>query len=183
MSLYVDNDLLSKPLNGLATSTEILNEQYDIFSGTDGLVSSTDLDIDAFKSAPAALSPEEKELYELRQTINTETNPSVEARDLVLRPSLVEQNKMQPEYFDGPKWTGRTVKTVAETYGLPTSIQQTIDDAQDAVLGITRDLTKSHETKTSLYEIITKDNRLRGIGALLIIAAVIGFIIKILAGT
>lgn len=161
-------DLTTQPFNGLATATEIMNRQYNILTGTK-TITSTDLDTDSFRVQPA---PIQQELgVSLEQTVGTPvaSTPSPETSD--------------PQYFDGPRQTGRTVGTVAEQYGLPTSVKQTIDDAQDAVLGITKDLTQSQNEKVSLYEVITKDNRLRGIGALLIILAVVAFFVKILAGT
>ena len=164
-------DLTTQPFNGLATATEIMNRQYNILTGTN-TITSTDLDTDAFRVQPA---PIQQELgVSLEQTVGTPGETPVD--DTTSTPA-------DPQYFDGPRQTGKTVKTVAEDYGLPTSIKQTIDDAQDAVLGITKDLTQSQHEKVSLYEVITKDNRLRGIGALLIILAVVAFFVKILAGT
>lgn len=169
-------DFTTQPFNGLASATEILNVQYNILTGEG--IKSTDLDVDAFRVQPAAI---QKEIgIPLQQTVGTgsmtdsetttETTPSPETTE-------------EPQYFDGPRQSGRTLGTVAQEYGLPTSVKQTIDDAQDAVLGITKDLTQSQNEKVSLYEVFTKDNRLRGIGALLIIIAVVAFFVKILAGT
>ncbi|MGA1563845.1 MAG: hypothetical protein ACO35C_04410 [Pontimonas sp.] len=187
MSAYVD-DLLSQPLNGLASATEIMNEQYDILTSVNKPLSSSELDVDAFKAVPASISDAEKPLYELKSTVSEtfapstmETMPSM--TDLIQQTTTPAPESTIKDYFDGPKRTGKTIGSVAEQYGLPTSFQQTIDDAQDAVLGITKDLVRSGETKTSVSEIITKDNRLRGIGMLLIITAILGFFIKILAGT
>lgn len=167
MASYMD-----QPLNGLATSTEILNEQYNVLTGRETL-RSTDLDADEFRAQPASVS---RELFELKQTVGSVDPPSTALQ----QPATMEP---EPKYFDGPKQTGRTLGTIAQEYGLPTSIRQTFDDAEDAVLGVTRDLTQTKDTKESFYDIITKDNRLRGIGALLIIAAVVAFILKILAAT
>lgn len=165
---------MDQPLNGLATSTEILNEQYNILTGTETL-RSTDLDADEFRAQPASVS---RELFELKQTVGSIDPPGPSTA--LQQPATVDP---EPRYFDGPKQTGRTLGSIAQEYGLPTSVRQTFDDAEDAVLGVTRDLTQSKDTKESFYDIITKDNRLRGIGALLIIAAVVAFILKILAGT
>jgi hypothetical protein len=165
---------MDQPLNGLATSTEILNEQYNVLTGTETL-RSTDLDADEFRAQPASVS---RELFELKQTVGSIDPPGPSTA--LQQPATVDP---EPKYFDGPKQTGRTLGSIAQEYGLPTSVRQTVDDAEDAVLGVTRDLTQSKDTKESFYDIITKDNRLRGIGALLIIAAVVAFILKILAGT
>lgn len=165
---------MDQPLNGLATSTEILNEQYNVLTGRETL-RSTDLDADEFRAQPASVS---RELFELKQTVGSIDPPGPSTA--LQQPGTVDP---EPKYFDGPKQTGRTLGSIAQEYGLPTSVRQTVDDAEDAVLGVTRDLTQSKDTKESFYDIITKDNRLRGIGALLIIAAVVAFILKILAGT
>lgn len=173
MASYIDEDLLQRPLNGLTTSTELLNEQYSILTGPK-TITSTDLDVDAFKAQPVDVSTE---MYEIQQTVGNSDN--IDA----ISPSTPDVENTTPEYYNGPRHTGKTIGSVAKEYGFPTSVQQTIDDAQDAVLGITKDLTQSGEKKESLYDILTKDNRLRGIGALLIITAVVAFIVKILAGT
>jgi hypothetical protein len=165
---------MDQPLNGLATSTEILNEQYNVLTGNETL-RSTDLDADEFRAQPASVS---RELFELKQTVGSIDPPGP---SMALQQSAAVDS--EPKYFDGPKQTGRTLGSIAQEYGLPTSVRQTVDDAEDAVLGVTRDLTQSTDTRESFYDIITKDNRLRGIGALLIIAAVVAFILKILAGT
>jgi hypothetical protein len=164
---------MDQPLNGLATSTEILNEQYNVLTGTETL-RSTDLDADEFRAQPASVS---RELFELKQTVGSIDPPGPST---ALQQSATVDS--DPKYFDGPKQTGRTIGSIAQEYGLPTSVRQSVDDAEDAVLGVTRDLTQK-DTKESLYDIITKDNRLRGIGILLILAAVVAFILKILAGT
>lgn len=174
MTSYMDDDVLGRPLNGLATSTEILNEQYNVLTGNETL-RSTDLDADEFRAQPASVS---REMFELKQTVGSFDPPGPSTA--LQQPSTMETG---PVYFDGPKKTGRTIGSIAHEYGLPTSVRQTFDDAEDAVFGVTRDLTQSKDSKESIYDIITKDNRLRGIGALLIIAAVVAFILKILAGT
>lgn len=202
MSAYIDPDLLSAPLNGLTSATEIMNEQYNILTDSKQPISSSELDIDAFRAVPAEITSGDKPLYTLSETLTNPmtdgtTIPTLSPSSLVLNPSpsatdLIETTTAapttapatrEPQYFNGPKRTGKTIGSVAENYGLPTSIQQTIDDAQDAVLGITGDLVRARENKTSVYEIITKDNRLRGIGSLLILVAIVGFLVKILAGT
>lgn len=176
---YIDDDLLNRPLNGLVSSKEIMNQQLNALSGTKTLTA-VDLDQDDFRAVPADLTPEQKRVYDLKLTVGdgAETTPVLSAAS-----TPVVQSETQPQYFDGPARTDQSIRTVAEQYGLPTSVRQTIDDAQDAVLGISKDLTQQSTEKKSLYEILTQDNRLRGIGALLVITAIVAFIVKILAGT
>jgi hypothetical protein len=172
---YIDDDLLSQPLNGLVSSKEIMNQQLNALTGTKTLTA-VDLDQDQFRAVPADLTPEQKRVYDLKLTVGegAESTPVM---------SAASQPVTTQYYYDGPKRTGQSLKTVAEQYGLPMSVRETIDDAQDAVLGISRDLTQQSTEKKSFYEILTQDNRLRGIGALLVITAIVAFIVKILAGT
>jgi len=173
MSTYIDDDLLSMSLNGLASSKEIMDRQLRISTGNTN-IRAVDLDQDAFKAVPADLTGEKKVMFDLRQTVGAGATDT---------PSIAASSTQEsPQYFDGPAKTGETVTTVAERYGLTGTVKQTIDDAQDAVLGITQDLTKQKEDKKPLHEILTQDNRLRGIGILLVCTAIMAFVIKILAG-
>jgi len=176
MSLYVPDDLLQSPLNGLASSSEILNDQYRVMVDRK-TISSTELDINEFKATPYAITGAQKDLYELKQTVGEDA--AVQDSDTFLQPSKSLTNK----YFDGPRQTGKTMKDVANKWGLPTSVSESVADAEDVVLGIPRDLSVSRDKKTSLTDILTKDNRLRGIAIILICLAITGFIVKILAGT
>lgn len=177
MSTYIEPDLLESPLNGLASSSEILNDQYRVMVDRK-TISSTELDVDDFKAQPYSISGSEKELYDLRQTI--EDDGVMQDAVSLLQPKT-ETNKNK--YYDGPGRTGENIKTVATRWGLPTSWSESMQEAEDVVLGIPRDLSVSRDTKTSVADILTKDNRLRGIALLLICIAITGFIVKILAGT
>lgn len=175
MSLYIENDLLASPLNGLASSSEILANQYRVMVDRK-VISSTELDTNEFKATPYSIQGAQKDLFELKETIGSD-----ETSDSFLQQSKTITNKN--EYFDGPKQTGKTLQTVATKLGLPSSLSETVKDAEDVVLGIPRDLSVSRDTKTSIGDILTKDNRLRGIAILLICLAITGFVVKILAGT
>lgn len=76
--------------------------------------------------------------------------------------------------YDGPPPTGKGVKDIVIALGLPPSLGTLVDDMQDAIVGITADLTGSDTTRSSLADIFTHNNRLRGIGSLLVIIAVVG---------
>jgi len=79
--------------------------------------------------------------------------------------------------YNGPKPTNDTLGQVAESYGMPSSFKSLIDDAQDAFVGIIGDLTKSKTEPMSYQDIFGKENRLRGLGSLLIIIGVLGVLL------
>jgi hypothetical protein len=56
-----------------------------------------------------------------------------------------------------------------------------LDDMQEAVLGITGDLTGKSDRK-SLGDILAHENRLRGLGALLVVGALAGLVIEFVSG-
>lgn len=172
--MYIEADLLQAPLNGLASSSEILRNQYNVMVKRQ-TISSTELDMDDFKAVPYSIEGPQKDLYDLRQTIGED---AAQNASTFLQPSTITN-----KYYDGPKQTGENLKTVATRWGLPTSISQSIQDAESVVLGIPKDIAVSPDQTTSIADILTKDNRLRGIAILLICIAITGFIVKILAGT
>lgn len=157
---------MSVEYNGLITSEEILNKQREI------LATPTSVDISSgIKSAPAVIPDSEKHLYSLQtETEKEQQNQTMKEKEL--------------RYYDGPTPTGESIKSVAQKYHLPTSVSQTMADAEDAILGITKDLTNnSKDEKKSFMDIITEKNRLRGIGIILICVASMVSILILLAKT
>lgn len=100
---------------------------------------------------------------------------------------IEEQQKRDAEQgedeYDGPTPTGKGLNHLAESLGLPPSLGVLFEDMQEAIIGITRDLTGSSTERESLTEILTHENRLRGIGALLVLVAVVGLVIDSFAET
>lgn len=100
---------------------------------------------------------------------------------------LQEQQRLKEENeefeFDGPTPTGKGMKDLANTFGLPPSLGVMFEEMQDAILGVIGDLTGSNTERESLGDILTHENRLRGIGTLLVLVAVVGLAIDSFAET
>lgn len=95
---------------------------------------------------------------------------------------LVEEESDDIEY-DGPVKTGKTLKDLARDLGAPDSWATLIDEMQEAVIGIIGDLVNSTGERTSLADILGHENRLRGLGSLFILVAIIGLLIESLSGS
>jgi len=160
---------MSVEFNGLVSSKEILAQQDTMLEPTSASIWKD------FTASPASIPDDEKQLYSLTSTINT----NEESQTAGTQTTTVNEKK----YYDGPTPTGQNLVKIANEYHLPTSLSESLNDAQDAVLGITRDLTKSGEERKSLLEIISQDNRLRGIGLVLICVACVTSILILLAKT
>ena len=94
---------------------------------------------------------------------------------------LVEKKEEDVEY-DGPAKTGKTLKDLAVDLGAPDSLGTLIDDMQEAIIGIVGDLVNNKGDRTSIADILGHDNRLRGIGALCILVALVGMTFDSIAG-
>lgn len=159
------------PFNALATSSEILQEQRNLLEGR--TITSTDLDINAFRALPASIGGNEAKLYELQQTVGTEPSKN--------QPSVQSKETAPQKYYDGPTPTGQTLTSVAKKYDLPTSLSESLSDAQDAILGVTADMTKTGDERKSFFDIITQGNRLRGLGLIILCVAMLLSSITVLA--
>jgi len=84
--------------------------------------------------------------------------------------------------YDGPAKTGKTLKDLALDLGAPESLGAVLDDMQEAIIGIVNDLVNNDGTRTSFGDIIGHENRLRGIGALMVLAALIGLALDTTVG-
>jgi hypothetical protein len=113
--------------------------------------------------------------------------PSSKATGLTLSSELVgggaAQNGAKDTEYDGPDKTGKTLKDLAMDLGAPDSVGTLLDDMQDAVLGIVGDLVNPNPERTSLAEILGHENRLRGIGALCVLVAIIGIVLDSAVGS
>lgn len=88
-----------------------------------------------------------------------------------------------PKEYDGPTPTGKTLKDLAVDLGAPPSLSGLMDDMQEAVLGIIGDVVNPEKSgRRSLADILGYGNRLRGLGALLVLVAVIGIALDTIAG-
>jgi len=85
--------------------------------------------------------------------------------------------------YDGPEPTGKSLKDLAMSLGAPPSFAQLLVDMQEALLGVIGDLTGSTGSdREGLADIVTHNNRLRGIGALLVTIALVGMAVDALHG-
>lgn len=87
-----------------------------------------------------------------------------------------------PEY-DGPPKTGKSLKDLAMDLGAPESIGMLIDEMQEALIGIIGDLINNTGERTSIADILGHENRLRGLGALCILIALVGLAIDSTVGS
>lgn len=76
--------------------------------------------------------------------------------------------------YDGPDRTDKTLKDLAKDLGAPDSIGTLLDDMQDAIIGIVGDFVSPTPERTGLAQILGHGNRLRGIGALCVLVALVG---------
>ena len=88
-------------------------------------------------------------------------------------PSVAPKDAKDAEY-DGPSKTGKTLKDLAMELGAPESLGTLIDEMQEALIGIIGDLVNNTGERTSIADILGHENRLRGLGALCILVALIG---------
>jgi len=133
------------PFNGLATSSDIIDEQMKRL----GLYPS---DFDETTAAPTVAPG---------------------ASD----PTTPTPQQQQALVYDGPADTKKTLGKMLEEYGIPTSASDLLSAAESAVIDIPREL---GDAKEPVWTILTRDDRLMGMGALLIIVAGIMALISLL---
>lgn len=144
------------PLNGLATTADILEQQMRVYGITlDDENAFEDITEDA--TAAPTTTPAESD--------GMATTPA---------PTVMPAKRY---VYDGPVDTGKSFGDILAQYGIPTSVSKLITNAEDAFVGIPEDIQKGEE---SIYKILTKDARLQGIGAALVIIAVIVGVIQAL---
>lgn len=89
---------------------------------------------------------------------------------------------IQEHDYDGPPKTGKTLKDLAMDLGAPESLGTLIDEMQEAIIGIVGDLVNNNGERTSIADILGHENRLRGLGALCILVALVGLAIDSTVG-
>ena len=142
------------PLNGLATTADIIEEQMRSY----GVVLN---DQNTFDELTDAGTTTRDAYWETTSPPDATTSPP--AADTYV--------------YDGPADTGTPFGTILASYGIPTSAASLITKAEEALIGIPDDIRKGDE---SIVQILTKDSRLQGIGAALIIVAVIIGMIQVI---
>lgn len=197
---WITQDLIkSKPYNGLTPSDMLVSDQNNRILG-----------IDDFYAGPQSAS-ERRSMFsafgpqpipaELASAMSPDGAPGVagtHGKSLssgLWQPSFLEnreasvvEKKKEDDLpkgwmYDGPPRSNASVTKMMEQIGFPTSVQSLIGDAENAVMGITSDLTSSTSSEKSISDIFLSDGRMRGVGSLLIIAAVTGIVFKALFGT
>lgn len=171
---YVDTDLyMDTPFNALTKSSDIIENQLrdlGISLDTDDPVSaqttSSGPTMQPLESIPTIPQTPLDALFNMDNT--TPTSAPSDTTTEIQKDRVV---------YNGPKPTNDTLGQVAESYGIPSSFKSLIDDAQDAFVGIIGDLTKSKTEPMSYQDIFGKENRLRGLGSLLIIIGVLGVLL------
>lgn len=110
--------------------------------------------------------------------------PSSKATALTPSNELVKETTPPDDVeYDGPDKTGKTLKDLAMDLGAPDSVGTLLDDMQDAVIGIVGDLVNPKPERTSLAEILGHENRLRGLGALCVLVAIVGIVLDSAVGS
>jgi hypothetical protein len=178
------------PYNGLATSSEIILNQIEKLGITVDRIEPSGGDSTLNLQG---LTQTESALFDPRQP--DERSDAI--RELASKPS-VPINKYNPDdpiiklygspdpttaakgtkVFNGPPDTGATLGGVLTTYGLPSSLGELFSDAEEAFSGILYDLNHIRENKLSVYDILAKNNRMRGLGALFIAISIIGILLN-----
>ena len=92
------------------------------------------------------------------------------------------QTKTPEKEVLGPVKTGKTLADLATSLGVPKSWSVLLDDMQEAVLGIIGDLTGKSQQRVSLADVLSYKNRLRGIGMLFILVAIVGILLEAIVG-
>lgn len=148
------------PLNGLATTADIIEEQMRAY----GVVLN---DQNTFDDLTDEGSTTRDTYWETSPPDATTSAPTA-------APSPPDADAY---VYDGPADTGTPFGTILASYGIPTSAASLITKAEEALIGIPDDIRKGDE---SIVQILTKDARLQGIGAALIIVAVIIGMIQVI---
>lgn len=186
------------PYNGLATSSEIILNQMK------------ELGVELDETEPsggdstltqniATLTPDESRELDLRQyderdeairvlaskqSVPIDRSKGDDRGVDLAGPTVTNITTSAPaartSFYDGPPETKRTLGTVLTSYGLPKTFGELLSDAEEAFTGIVYDLNHIHENRLSIYDILVKNNRLRGLGAIFVVTAIIGILLNII---
>jgi len=142
------------PLNGLASTSEIIDRQMDIYGIS--VNDTTGQFDDATNRAP---------------------DPTTDA---TIASSTASTNGSDPHTmyaYDGPVDTGKTFGDMVKSYGFPSDLAGFVRDAEDAIVGIPDEIQQG----TPLAVILSKPGRLQGIGAAFILVGVVLIILHALS--
>lgn len=103
-----------------------------------------------------------------------DTNPA-DTEPATTEPAETKPAEEDVEY-DGPEKTGKTLKDLALDLGAPDSLGSVLDEMQEAIIGIVGDLVNNKGDRTSIADILGHENRLRGLGALCVLGALVGLV-------
>lgn len=88
------------------------------------------------------------------------------------------------EEWDGPPKTGKTFGDLLVSFGLPDSFGTMLEDMNEAFVGLLGDLSgSSGNNQKSLGRALTDNNRLRGLGGILVLIGLVGLLIDALGGS
>lgn len=193
-----------QPYNGLATSSEIiLNQIKDLgidLDGGDPQSGGSDI-----VNGVAPLTAEESKQLDIGQPDDRENAIRILAarpsRPLVrdtsrvylgmssaqteglARPATEEPGTWTDRrVYDGPPRRDSSFGDALSAYGMPQSFGELFADAEEAFIGIVSDLNKAGGSgqEMSLADIFTKNDRMRGLGALFIVIALVGIVLQTL---
>ena len=142
------------PFNGLAAPSEIIDEQM----------------------RRLGILPSDFDFNDTMMS-DTSTNPATTASGATTDAPVPSTVPVRDIIYDGPADTKKTMGEMLEQYGVPTSAGTLLTAAESAIIDIPREL---YDAKEPVWEILTKEERLQGIGALLIVVAVIIGVISLL---
>ena len=197
---WVTKDLIqSKPYNGLTPSDMLVGDQNNRILGIDDFYSGPQSASER-RSMLAAYGPQPipSDLAASMSPNGVAGVAGVNGRSLTSgfwQPSFLEnreetsspttESSKLPKgwMYDGPPRSDASVTKMLDDLGFPTSVRGLVGDAEAALMGITSDLTSSTTSQKSVSDIFLSDGRMRGLGSLLIIAAVVGITFKALFGT
>ena len=186
-SLYTD-----LPYNGLATSSEIiLNQMKELGISLDSI--EPDGGDSTLTNNIQSLTPAESLEFDPQQS--DEMNDAIRALSAQASVPIDKYAADDPitklygstetsppstgkKVFDGPEDKGASFGAILTSYGLPTTFGELLSDAEEAFVGILYDLNHIHESRSSVYDILSKNNRLRGLGALFIVIAMVGMLLN-----
>jgi len=146
------------PLNGLASTSEIIDRQLDVYGIS---VNDTTGQFDD------ATDP----------TSDPTSDPTT---DTTIAPSTASTRGSDPYTlyaYDGPGDTGKTFGDMMRSYGFPSDLSGFVRDAEDAIVGIPDEIQRG----TPLSVILSKPGRLQGIGAAFILVGIILVILHALS--
>lgn len=158
-------------------SDEWGDDEY--FTSTPAPFSAPEDDDTGPTSVPAALRPIDPKTaqFDSDRIETQQTAAEIMAEQARDRSAAVDEDVE----YDGPTPTGKGVSDLADTVGLPPSLGALFGDMQEAILGIAGDLMGSSTERESLADILTYNNRLRGLGSMCVIIAVVGLMLDAFA--